>query len=60
MSTAMADKSDVELAADARMIVAALTRIRTELHRRGIEADLLTWSEGKVEVQLERVTRERL
>lgn len=60
MTIAITDKSDVELAADARMIVAALTRIRTELHRRGIEVDLLTRSEGKVEVQIERVTREKL
>ena len=56
----MSEKSDVELAADARMIVAALARIRTEAHRRGIEIDLLTWSEGKVEVQIERVRREKL
>ena len=60
MTIAITDKSDVELAADARMIVAARTRIRTELHRRGIEVDLLTRSEGKVEVQIERVTREKL
>ena len=54
------DRTDVELAADARMIVAALARIRTEAHRRGIDFDLLTWSEGKVEVQIERVVREKL
>lgn len=60
MNTTMSEKSDVELAADARMIVAALARIRTEAHRRGIEIDLLTWSEGKVEVQIERVRREKL
>lgn len=60
MTIAITDKSDAELAADARMIVAALSRIRAELHKRGIESDLLTWSEGKVEVQIERVKREAL
>jgi 7,8-dihydro-6-hydroxymethylpterin-pyrophosphokinase len=58
--TAAADKSDQELAADARMIVAALGRIRTEARRRGIDIDLLVWDEGKVEVTIERVTREKL
>ena len=56
----MADKTDEELAADARMIVSALTRIRTEAAKRGIEMDLLTYSDGKVEVQIERVRREKL
>ena len=60
MSIAMADKTDEELAADARMIVSALTRIRTEAAKRGIEMDLLTYSDGKVEVQIERVRREKL
>jgi hypothetical protein len=55
-----ADKTDVELAADARMIVAALARIRTEARRRGIEIDLVCWEEGKVEAMIERVTREKL
>lgn len=55
-----ADKTDVELAADARMIVAALSRIRAEAARRGIEIELLTYSDGRVEVQIERVTREKL
>lgn len=58
--TAFADKTDRELAADARMIVAALTRIRTEAAKRGIEIDILTYYDGKVEVQIERVTREKL
>ena len=53
-------KTDVELVADARMIVAALARIRTEAKRRGIDIDLITWDEGKVEAQIERVTREKL
>jgi hypothetical protein len=35
--TIFADKTDQELAADARMIVSALTRIRTEAAKRGIE-----------------------
>lgn len=56
----MAEKTDAELAADARMIVAALTRIRTEAAKRGIEIDLLTYYDGKVEVQIERVKREKL
>lgn len=53
-------KSDVELAADARMIVAALARIRIEARRRGIDIDLICWDDGKVEAQIERVTREKL
>jgi hypothetical protein len=57
---AHADKTDIELAADARMIAAALTRIRTELHRRGIDSDVRYWTEGKVELDIERVTREKL
>lgn len=56
----MADKTDAELAADARMIVAALTRIRTEATKRGIEIDLVTYYDGKVDVQIERVRREML
>lgn len=60
MTVSMSEKSDVELAADARMIVAALTRIRTEAYRRGIEIELLTWHEGKVELLIERVRREKL
>lgn len=58
--TMFADKTDQELAADARMIVSALTRIRTEAARRGIEIDLVTWEDGKVEVRIERVRREKL
>ena len=54
------EKTDVELVADARMIVAALTRIRTEARRRGIDIDLITWEEGRVEATIERVTREKL
>jgi len=56
----MADKTDAELAADVRMIVAALTRIRTEAAKRGIEMDLMTYYDGRVEVQIERVRREKL
>jgi hypothetical protein len=55
-----ADKTDQELAADARMIVSALTRIRTEAAKRGIEIDLLTWADGKVEATIERVRRGKL
>ena len=53
--TMFAEKTDQELAADARMIVAALSRIRTEARRRGIDIDLLTWEDGKVEATIERV-----
>lgn len=58
--TMFADKTDQELAADARMIVAALSRIRTEAARRGIDIDITPYYDGKVEVQIERVTREKL
>lgn len=60
MTIAITDKTDAELAADARMIAAALTRIRTELHRRGIESDVRYWTDGKVELDIERVQREKL
>lgn len=57
---AFADKTDQELAADARMLAQALGRVRTELASRGIEVDILSYNGTRVEVDIERVTREKL
>ncbi|WP_208280122.1 hypothetical protein [Massilia oculi] len=60
MTIAIAEKTDAELAADARMIVAALSRIRVEACKRKIDIDLLQYSDGTLQVEIERVTREKL
>lgn len=60
MTLSLSDKTDAELAADARMIVAALSRIRVEACRRSIDIDLLHYSDGTLQVEIERVKREKL
>lgn len=56
----MIERTDEELAADARMLAAELSKVRTALAHRGVEVDLITWCEGKIELTIERVTREKL
>lgn len=60
--SAHADKTDAELAADARMLVAELSEIRSELKRRGVEFDVFSYGGGeRMEAKnFERVTREAL
>jgi hypothetical protein len=54
------DKSDVELAADARMVVQELSDFMAEFKRRGIEMDISTYSSGRAEVEIYRDKREVL
>jgi hypothetical protein len=57
---ALRDKTDQELAADLRMIVDALSKVRMELVERGVSARIITYTDGHAEVAIARVTKEVL
>ena len=57
---ALVEGADVEIIANARMLCAELSRHRATLVGRGIECDMLCWDSGRVEMNAERVSREKL
>lgn len=54
------DKTDAELAADTYMVAAELSSLCMELTRRGITVETLHYSSGKVEIDIKRITEEKL
>lgn len=52
--------TDTEVVANARMLCAELARHRMTLVERGIECDMLCYASGKLEMEVERVTRVKL
>jgi hypothetical protein len=59
--TTLANKTDGELAADARMLVAELSKVCVELSKRGIEVNTLNYEGGELKVHsIERITKEVL
>lgn len=58
--TALADKSDQELAADVRMVVEEFNRISGELTSRGITVKPGAYTSGRIEVRIYRQHREEL
>ncbi|HYD58903.1 MAG TPA: hypothetical protein VEC35_01015 [Noviherbaspirillum sp.] len=54
------DKSDAELAADARMVVQELSALLTEFKHRGIEWDARAYASGRMEIDIYRNSREDL
>lgn len=55
------NRTDEDLVADVKMLVAELSKMCVELARRGIESDLLSYQGGAVEIKnFERVKREAL
>lgn len=57
----LANKSDEELVADIATVAGELSEIRKELTRRGVESDMFTYQDGRIEIRnFERVTREKL
>ncbi len=52
--------TDAEVVANARMLCAELSRHRMTLAERGIECEFSCYTSGRVEMDAERVTREKL
>ncbi|WP_323141300.1 hypothetical protein [Massilia phyllosphaerae] len=54
-------RTDADLAADVRMLVAELSKLCVELGKRGIEVNTLHYEGGAIKVgSIERITKEAL